>query len=422
MELLLNSSNYNNKKYKTQFDAILKELIKQLSLDICTNVSNRDRIVKGKDFFNHSLNVDLKFSLDIFYLFNSPYESLLPNGTIFSNVNIIKKELQSKELTTETTEAAIESSFLKIDNFEKPIPNESTIKIGWNSDKLIEPFKPISKLINSFKFSDEVIVSICKVMNVNEIQRFIQYNFFESFFQNEIYKYSVFMNRDDIMPFLLNNYNIEADFPYFHPSSDYSQYLECKFIFENHFEKVKNISNLNQKWIESRYLQFPLILLNSFLKYICKEKNITTYNQFIQNDNLQIRKQIQSIIEQSDTQVYFKSALDQVLLKSKEDRKNDEINSPFIENNKNPFIESFIHGDIKTCDIILKYYPNQFKITKDSITETLKMENIHIIKYYYKVDNCKNLINNFKNDNNLLKHLKNELSKHPIYKYHLTWL
>ncbi|KAM9959900.1 hypothetical protein ACTFIW_009063 [Dictyostelium discoideum] len=479
-------SKNNNKKYITQFDTILKELIKQLSFDICTNVSDRDEIVKGKDFFNHSLNADLKFSLDIgrkdlfwelldwiqqyiiknenlmkyrVYQFNSPYESLLPTGTIFSNVNIIKKELSSpssKELITEAT----------------------AIEINWNSDKLIEPFKPISKLINSFKYSGDVLVSICEAMNVNEIQRFIQYNFFVSFFQNEIYKYSSLRKRDDLISFLLNNYNIDIDIP----NKGYSQYLECKFILENHFEKVKNISNVNQKKIESRYLQFPLVLLDTFLKYICKKKNITFYNQFIQNYNLQIRKQtiketieiligrflsstndvvdddddddddddyddddedgedpnqnfsyvlknqnhkvslIQSIIEQSDTQLYFKSALDQVILKSKEDIKNNEINSPFIENLNNPFLLSFIKGDIKTCNLILKYYPNQFKITTSSITKALKFDNIHIIKYYYKVDNCKNLINNFKNDNNLLKHLKNELSNHPIYKYHLTWL
>ncbi|KAM9965702.1 hypothetical protein ACTFIR_005874 [Dictyostelium discoideum] len=481
----------NNKKYITQFDTILKELIKQLSFNICTNVSNRDRIVKGKDFFNHSLNADLKFSLDIgrkdlfwelldwieqymiknenlmryqVYQFDSPYESLLPTSTIFSNVKIIKKELPSPTATTTTETTTIESTFLKIDNFEKPIPNESTIKVYWNLDKLVEEFKPITKLINSFNYSDEVLDSVCRVMNVNEIQRFIQNNFFKPFFQNEIYSYSVFMNREDLMSFLLNNFNIEVDFPLFQASVEYSQYLECKFIFENHFEKVKNLSNVNQKWLESRYSQFPSVLLDSFLEYICKEKNITTYNQFIQNDNLQIRKQViketieilishvlsgtddddvedpnqdfsciiknqkhkvllmQSIIEKSDTQLYFKSALDQVLLKSKEDRKNDEINNPFNENLKNPFLLSFIKGDIKTCNIILKYYPNQFKITKDSITETLVMEKINIIKYYYKVENCKNLINNFKNDNNLLKHLKNQLSNHPIYKYHLTWL
>ncbi|KAM9982091.1 hypothetical protein ACTFIY_004409 [Dictyostelium cf. discoideum] len=461
-------SKNNNKMYKTKVDIVLKELIKQLSFNICTNVSNRDSIVKGKDFFNHSLNADLKFSLDIgrkdlfwelldwieqymnenenlmkhqVYQFNSPYESLLPTGTI--------------------------------DNFEKPIPNESTIKVYWNSDKLIEPFKPILKVINSFKYSDDVMNSICKVMNVNEIQRFIQYNFFVSFFQNEIYKYSSFKNRDDLMSFLLNNYDIDVDFPLFQPNREYSQYLECKFIFENHFEKVKNILKLkvDQKWFKSRFLQFPSVLLDNFCKYICKENNITTYNQFIQNDSLQIRKQIiketigilieqflsddnedddddnddddedpnqnfafvitnqnhkvsliQSIIEQPDTQLYFKSALDQVLLELKKDIKNYEINSPSIENLKNPFLQAFIKGDIKTCNLILQYYPNQFKITNNSITETLQMQNIHIIKYYYKVDNCKNLINNFKNDNNLLKHLKKELSNHPTYKYHLTWL
>ncbi|EAL68639.1 hypothetical protein DDB_G0277643 [Dictyostelium discoideum AX4] len=488
-------SKNNNKKYITQVDTILKELIKQLSFNICTNVNNRDNIVKGDDFFKHSLNADLRFSLDIgrkdlfwelldwiqqymiknenlmklqVYQFNSPYESLLPTGTIFSNVKIIKKELPSPPKAATETITTIESTFLKIDNFEKPIPNESSVKIDWNSDKLIEAFKPVSKLINSFKYSDEVMGSVCKVMNVNEIQRFIQYNFFESFFQNAIYKYSVFFSRDDLMSFLLNNYNIDVDFPLSKPDRQYSQYLECKSIFENHFEKVKNISKLKQ--FNSPYLQFPFVFLDSFFKYICKENNITTYNQFVQNYNLQIRKQIiketieiligrflsdtnddddnddyddedpnqnfafilknqkykvlliQLIIEQSDTQLYFKSALDQVLLKLKEDRKNYEINSPFIENLENPFLQAFINGDIKTCNIILKYYPNQFKITKDSITETLKMEKIHIIKYFYKVDNCKNLINNFENDNNLLKHLKNELSKHLVYKYHLTWL
>ncbi|KAM9946570.1 hypothetical protein ACTFIT_004886 [Dictyostelium discoideum] len=214
----------NNKKYITQFDTILKELIKQLSFNICTNFSDRDEIVYGKDFFNHSLNADFKFSLDIVYQFNSPYESLLPTGTIFSNVKIIKKELPSPSTTTTT----IERTFLKIDNFEKPIPNKSTIKVNWNSDKLIQLFKPISKLINSFKYSDGVMESICRVMNVNEIQRFIQYNFFESFFQNEIYTYSVFFSRDDLMSFLLNNFNIDIDlhFPSFEPNRGYSQYLE----------------------------------------------------------------------------------------------------------------------------------------------------------------------------------------------------
>ncbi|EAL68638.1 hypothetical protein DDB_G0277641 [Dictyostelium discoideum AX4] len=225
----------NNKKYITQFDTILKELIKQLSFNICTNFSDRDEIVY---------------------------------------------ELPSPSTTTTT----IERTFLKIDNFEKPIPNKSTIKVNWNSDKLIQLFKPISKLINSFKYSDGVMESICRVMN-----------------------------------------------------------------------------------FKSRCLQFPLVLLNSFSKYICKEKNITRYNQFIQNDNLQIRKQvikktieilidqfllsadnndyyddyddddqnfasilknkkhkvslIQSIIEQSDTQLYFKSALDQILTIVEEKRK-----------------------------------------------------------------------------------------------------
>ncbi|KAM9977501.1 hypothetical protein ACTFIR_011368 [Dictyostelium discoideum] len=341
-------SNYNNKNYITQVDTILRELFQQLSFNICTNVSNRDELVDGKDFFNHSLNADLKFSLDIgkkdlfwefldwieqymiknenlmkhqVYQFDSPYESLLPTSTIFSNVNIIKKELPSPPTTT-----TIESTFLKIDNFEKPIPNELTIKVTWNSDKLIEPFKPISKLINSFKFSDSVMGSI-SIKKIIEIL---------------IDQFSPSANDDD----------------------------------------------------ENPDQNFASIIKNNRVSFI------------------------QSNIEQPDTQLNFKSALDQILLKSKE----DEINSPFIENIKNPFLQSFIFGDIKTCNLILKYYPNQFKITKDSITETLKMQNIHIIKYYYKVDNCKNLINNFKNDNNLLKHLKNELSKHPTYKYHLTWL
>ncbi|KAM9982090.1 hypothetical protein ACTFIY_004408 [Dictyostelium cf. discoideum] len=438
-------SNNNNKKYITQFDTILKELIKQLSFNICTNVSNRDSIVEsdedGQDFFSHSLNADLKFSLaigrkDLFwelldwieqymikneslmkqqvYQYNSPYESLLPTKT------------------TTTTTTTIESTFLKTDNFEKPIPNESTIKIDWNSDKLIEAFKPISKLINSFKYSDQVLRTIY-----------------------------------DLMSFLLNNYNIEPNFPLFESNREYSQYLECKFIFENHFEKAnKSILKLktDQKWFEGCYLQFPLVLLNYFCKSICNEYDIITYNQFIQNDNLQIRKQViketvgilieqflldendveyldpnqnfayilknqkhkvllvQSIIEQPDTQLYFKSALDQVLLELKKDRENYEIDHPFIENLENPFLQSFTGGNIKICNLILKYYPNQFKITNNSITQALRKESIDIIKYYYKVENCKNLINNFKNDNNLLKYLKKELSNHPTYKYHLTWL
>ncbi|KAM9955172.1 hypothetical protein ACTFIW_000910 [Dictyostelium discoideum] len=476
-----NNNNNNNKKFITQFDTILKELIKQLSFDLCADVSNIDEILDGEDFFMISFNKDLKYSLDIgrkdlfwelldwiqqymiknenimkyqVYQFNSPYESLLPTSSLFSNV----------ELPPPTKTTTIESRILKIDNFEKPIPNESSVKIGWNENKLIEPFKPISKLINSFKFQREVIKSICRVMNVNEIQRFIQYNFFVSNFHILIYSCAVYNNRDDLMSFLLNNYNIKFNsFPIFsEEEKKHSQYLECKFILENRFEKVKNISKLKLEWRERRDLQFPLVLLNGFVFYLCNQFNISTYNQFIQNDDLEIRKQaiketiktlmgvhdedenetynlnenftsvikeenhkvsiIKSIIEQSDTQLYFKSALDQVLLEIKVKRITYKTNSQSTDYSENPFSQAFINGDIKTCNLILKYYPNQFKINKDSITEALQMENIHIIKYYYKVDNCKNLINNFKNDNNLLKHLKNELSKHPIYKYHLNWL
>ncbi|EAL68644.1 hypothetical protein DDB_G0277653 [Dictyostelium discoideum AX4] len=490
-----NNNNNNNKKFINQFDTILKELIKQLSLDICTDVSNIDEILDGEDFFMVSFNKDLKYSLDIgrkdlfwelldwiqqymiknenlmryqVYQFNSPYESLLPTSTIFSKVKII--ELPPPTTTTTATVKAKEttttigSRILKIDNFENPITNESSVKIGWNENKLIEPFKPMSKLINSFKFQREVIRSICRVMNVNEIQRFIQHNFFVSNFHILIYSCAVYNNRDDIMSFLLNNYNIKFNtFPIFsEEEKKHSQYLECKFILENHFEKVKNISKLKLEWRERRDLQFPLVLLNAFVFFLCNQFNISTYNKFIQNEDLEIRKQaiketiktlmgvhdedenetynlnenfvsvikeenhkvllIKSIIEQSDTQLYFKSALDQVLLEIIKKRKTDEINSPLIEYCGNSFSQAFFNGDIKTCNLILKYYPNQFKINKDSITEALQLQNIHIIKYYYKVENCKNLINNFKNDNNLLKHLKNELSKHPIYKYHLTWL
>ncbi|KAN0004595.1 hypothetical protein ACTFIZ_010768 [Dictyostelium cf. discoideum] len=82
-----------------QFNTILKELIKQLSHGICTNVSNRDEIIDSGDFFMVSLNADLKYELLDWigqyinknenliryqvYQFNSPYESLLPTCSLF---------------------------------------------------------------------------------------------------------------------------------------------------------------------------------------------------------------------------------------------------------------------------------------------------------------------------------------------------
>ncbi|KAM9954036.1 hypothetical protein ACTFIR_009154 [Dictyostelium discoideum] len=75
----------------------------------------------------------------------------------------------------------------------------------------------------------------------------------------------------------------------------------------------------------------------------------------------------------------------------------DEISKSSI----NFFTESFIRGDILMCDLFLKYYPLQFKITNDLISSAINKNKTNIIKYY-----CENGIIK---SNNQLDHLNNQL-------------
>ncbi|EAL60611.1 hypothetical protein DDB_G0293598 [Dictyostelium discoideum AX4] len=67
----------------------------------------------------------------------------------------------------------------------------------------------------------------------------------------------------------------------------------------------------------------------------------------------------------------------------------------------NFFTESFIRGDILMCDLFLKFYPFQFKITNDLISSAINKNKTNIIKYY-----CENGIIK---SNNQLDHLNNQL-------------
>ncbi|KAK5581860.1 hypothetical protein RB653_003440 [Dictyostelium firmibasis] len=83
----------------------------------------------------------------------------------------------------------------------------------------------------------------------------------------------------------------------------------------------------------------------------------------------------------------------------------DEIS----KSSENFFTKSFIRGDILMCDLFLKHFPNQFKITNDLITLAINSNKINIIKYYCENGTIKS--------NHQLDHLGNQLKDHMDYKF-----
>ncbi|EAL63450.1 hypothetical protein DDB_G0288049 [Dictyostelium discoideum AX4] len=111
-----------------------------------------------------------------------------------------------------------------------------------------------------------------------------------------------------------------------------------------------------------------------------------------------------------------------ISLKINQENKFKQLEKFYIEEMDNPFLKGFVNGEIKYCELVKKYYPNQFKITKSSIIKAISFDNIHIIKYYYQEKNYIGLNNSFKSDIQLFEFLILELKNHQDYKLHLEWL
>ncbi|KAM9988499.1 hypothetical protein ACTFIZ_012237 [Dictyostelium cf. discoideum] len=267
-------------------------------------------------------------------------------------------------------------------------------------------------------------------MDINEIQRILRFNTYVSNFHNIIYRLAAKLNRIDIISFLMDNFKIDII-----SFSHVNNYLQMKYIYENHIEKVKNNFELVSEDFDNKNSNIQFTLLNNFIQYICSIRNEvieTVIEKLISefhNETLEIVKArsnetlplliknqlekvnpIKLILQKPKTQSFILSKLQDLINKHVKARNSIDCKENYFQ--QNLFSELFIKGNIKCCDFILKNHPKQIKITKEMLRKTLKHTNFHIIKHYVKIDNCKNLINSINDDQELLEILKDHISDH----------
>ncbi|KAM9998371.1 hypothetical protein ACTFIY_008016 [Dictyostelium cf. discoideum] len=232
-------------------------------------------------------------------------------------------------------------------------------------------------------------------------------------------------------------------------TSHYSYLLEFNYLINNHFERVKNPNLFKIDSLIFNSLEFPKVICTNLTDYLSrcdtdecqKFVDITTREEFLNGIVFEIHKEdgknieadninlflnknnfIVQIIESKECQEIIQRVYDKFIIK------NDEIIISQTEQQikdystqpDNMFTLGFIVGDITICQVILKHYPNLFKITQYALTMAIKADKIHIIKFYYH-NNNDNLIINLKDDQSLLDHLKSELLNHKDYKFDINW-
>ncbi|KAK5577998.1 hypothetical protein RB653_002947 [Dictyostelium firmibasis] len=430
-------------EYNTKFDQVLLQLVHQLSHSIIYEVD----IVN--EFLFQSLNADLKYFLDIRRV-----------DLFFLQLDFINKQI---ELTNEENYVCQEENQLfplqefiynspantllptsdLLLNREQPPPPSSLLS---NEESSTEGLKFSLPCINTFNFSNSVLDLSCMVMNIDEIQRFIEWNWYRSSFQTTIFSRSLFWSRFDITEHLLKNYDIPFfSLPHLGFDNNYAYILEFKYIVENHFDKVKNQTLFLANQLKFDNLTFSVFLVNDIVEYVlrCQDNeynqfiNIETRENFLDNlicilydnhnnkialdeENYSPEREtlLASIMDSEETKLMIENAYNRFKVANDEKSKTllEKRTQEYQEQNDNIFICAFAKGDITMCELLLKYYPKQHKITNYAITESIRRNNIHIIKYYYHKNN-QNLIINLRDDKSLLEHLKNELSYHEDYKF-----
>ncbi|EAL65486.1 hypothetical protein DDB_G0283997 [Dictyostelium discoideum AX4] len=216
------------------------------------------------------------------------------------------------------------------------------------------------KVINSFKYSKQVIRLAGEVLGLESTQSTMD------------------SCRLDIASFLLENYDIQGlNFSLGkYRNNSYCIYREVQYLLENHFDKIQ--SNLLHKLFNSNSTQsLNDILKTTFpqIKKLFYQTGVNGYEKSEQDflvfiNSTKIKKQRESIeklelfynnnikeITKILDSLFDKSYKQEILpiLKKEENR--------YVDKKNNLFAKHFSRGEIVLCELILKHYPNQFKIS-----------------------------------------------------------
>ncbi|KAM9953988.1 hypothetical protein ACTFIR_009103 [Dictyostelium discoideum] len=421
---------YGNQIFKNSFDMILKELIsniifKKFKTDPNIEIREFERLTKPL------LIYFLKIGRRDLFLENYQWFKMM----LYKHLN----NLSILELIAECTSSILSPSVpsngnLKLLNSISPIFRTNYFNDSFKFKKPNDDFD----LNLFFKSCSQYELSIV-LENYFNSNSFISKALFESFDFNNI----------DNLKFLIENYNNNIQLI---GLFDYKKscFPSLKFIlnyfpqkFYNHIILPIDIQkeSLNDLEFSDNFLNYINIYFSNnidSLKFLNLENE--KINQFIQELIIKIRElittnkllliektdqskqqksdkhnEIKSIIEQKDIKKLLLSNLNNYLeiRDSQRNLKKSEFEIKYINDDNNLFIQSFINGDIKQCQLLLLHFKN-FILTKSSITKTIINNNIFIIKYFYH----KLIKNNFI----LLNYLKSQLLQNYDYKYNLNWL
>ncbi|KAM9998343.1 hypothetical protein ACTFIY_008011 [Dictyostelium cf. discoideum] len=417
-----------NGDYNTPFDQVLYQLVYQLIYQLSHNIINKIHIIY--DFASLSMNADLEYCLDIrrVHLFFKQLEFI--NKQI-QQTNQDDYEYQDENPTFPTRFFVLNSpsnyllptSELFLNREQPPIPPMPQSK-PFNSEI---PF-PLARYYNTLKISNSVLDSALIVMNVDEIQKFIEWNCYENIVP--IFLKSIFWSKFDVTQHLLTNYKIEIfSLPHHSMTSSYDYRLEFNYFISNHFERVKNPNLFKIDSLMFYRLDFLAFIDTNLTDYLStydigeyqKFMYIKTREEFLNNLIFEIyekfgkkEKEIGGSIEYEEKfesiALIFESKECQEIIQRAYDKfkvKNDEI----IINKTEQQIKDYSTqpDNMFTRGFIF------------ALTMAIKADKIHIIKFYYH-NNNDNLIINLKDDQSLLDHLKSELLNHQDYKFVINWL
>ncbi|KAM9969575.1 hypothetical protein ACTFIR_001411 [Dictyostelium discoideum] len=447
----LNSDGY----YVNSFDDIINQLFNQLTFKTFNFIDIPNSNLKY-DYITKRLDWILQFCL------------IIKRVDLFFNQLLIINNFINNDPDWNLIKYTINTPSSKFKFNENEIENKNQINKPYNLNWVDENCKlqllllssssslPVSKIIKSFEYSNLTLELICVVLEINEIQKFIELNFNIPNLLDNLYTASIQRNKFEVVEYIFSNFNFKI--PCFHHHNNnnfiYDMYLELQYLLNNHYEIIKNIKTIEYDYKISNYSNYSLIFLDQFIGFLNQNQNeylsfidssTISRNQVLdnfvislsfqcnespinilpKNENFNFNKEIFiEILLQQDCQLLIKNKMEQFLisLKINEENKFKQLEKFYIEDMDNPFLKGFINGEIKYCELVKKYYPNQFKITKSSIIKAISFDNIHIIKYYYQENNCIGLNNSFKSDIQLFEFLILELKNHQDYKLHLEWL
>ncbi|KAM9979012.1 hypothetical protein ACTFIZ_000341 [Dictyostelium cf. discoideum] len=412
--------------FKNSFDIILKELISNIIFkinQICIlrneierltkplliyflNIGRRDLFLENYHWFRMMLYKHLN-NLSIIELIEECSSSTF-SPSIPSNGNLILLKSISPIFRTNYFNA----------NFKQPIvSNDFDLNLFFKSCNQYELSILIENNFNSKNFLSKALFESFDYNNIDNLNFLIE-NY------NHIQLIGLFNYKKSCFPSLkliLNNfpqkfYNhiiipIDIQKEFLNDLEFFDNFLNYIYIyFNNNIDSLKLLNSENDE-------------INQFIQeLIIKIRDLITTNQLLLIEKNESKKQksdkyneIKSIVEQKEIKDLLKSNLNNYLeiRDSQRNSKKSEYEIKYLNDDNNLFIQSFINGDIKQCELLLLHFKN-FILTESSITKTIINNNIFIIKYFYHKLIKNNLI--------LLNYLKSQLLKNYDYKYNLNWL